>query len=67
MVSFTVNKARTKWKKNTFIQSSQVIPKDDIASRWQNLMQFIKNIIRQIKVTREDLVDAGVYLRWMDK
>ncbi len=52
---------------NTFIQSSQVIPKDDIASRWQNLMQFIKNIIRQIKVTREDLVDAGVYLRWMDK
>lgn len=52
---------------NIVIQSSEVIPKDDIVSRWQNLMYFIKNIIRQIKVTREDLMDAGVYLRWMDK
>jgi enamine deaminase RidA (YjgF/YER057c/UK114 family) len=52
---------------NTFVQSSETIPKDDIASRWQILMQFIKNIIHQIKVTREDLIDAGVYLRWMDK
>jgi len=52
---------------NTIQQSSEVIPKDDIVSRWKYLMQFIKNIIHQIKVTREDLIDAGVYFRRMDK
>ena len=48
-------------------QSSIVIPKEEIVSRLKNVMIFIKNILHQIKVTREDLIDAGVFRPWMDE
>jgi hypothetical protein len=38
----------------------------EIESRLKIVMNFIKNIMNQFKVTRQDLKDAGVHLRFMD-
>ena len=38
----------------------------EIESRLIIMMNFIKNIMNQFKVTRQDLKDAGVHLRFMD-
>jgi hypothetical protein len=34
--------------------------------RLQIVMSFIKRLINDFKITRQDLIDAGVYFRGMD-
>jgi len=41
-------------------------PLKSLGARLKSFITFMKKFISKFEVTRQDLIDAGVYLPWMD-